>query len=65
MKVDAKNLNNITFTDREFRRFTDEYLDNFNDSIVDKIYKNHDNNTHNFILDGSLIVDIVMIFKRN
>ena len=42
VRVQLQALNNVQFTDQEWRRFLETYLDKPSDSIVDKTRKIHD-----------------------
>jgi len=65
VRTQLQTLNNVTFTDSEWRRFTDEYLDNPSDSVIDKTRKIHDHHIHDFTFDDGRIVNIALIDKRS
>ena len=57
-------LNDVTFTDAEWWRFVEEYLDKTSDSIVDKTRKIHDNYIYDFVFDDGHIKNIYLIDKE-
>ena len=57
VRVQLQTLNNIVFTDSEWQRFIDEYLDKPGEHIVDKTRKVQDN----YIYDFYLMMDIYKI----
>lgn len=44
-------LNKVAFTDEEWRRFVDSWLDKPSDGTVDKTRKIHDDYIHDFVFD--------------
>lgn len=58
-------FNNIVFTDSEWGRFLEEYLDKKNDSIVEKTKKIHDNYICDFVFDDGHIENIYLADKTN
>ena len=60
-----QEFNNTVFTDTEWQRFLDEYLDKPSDSIVDKTRKIHDNYIHDFVFDDGHIQNIYLVDKQN
>ena len=58
-------LNNVQFTDGEWQRFVETYLDNPSDSIVDKTRKIHDDYIHDFVFDDGRIQNIYLVDKKN
>ncbi|WP_241586542.1 HsdR family type I site-specific deoxyribonuclease [Rosenbergiella epipactidis] len=65
VRVQLQALNNVKFSDSEWRRFTEEYLDNPSDSIIDKTRKIHDNHIHDFIFDDGRLENITLIDKKH
>ncbi len=57
-------LNNAAFTDKEWLRFIEEFLDRPGDNIVDKTRKVHDNYIHDFIFDDGHIQNIYLFDKK-
>ncbi|WP_407499408.1 type I restriction endonuclease subunit R [Elizabethkingia anophelis] len=58
-------LNNMEFTDAEWIRFVEEYLDKPGDSIVDKTRKLHENYIYDFVFDDGHIQNIYLVDKEN
>ena len=65
VRTQLQALNNVTFTESEWRRFTEEYLDTPSDSIIDKTRKIHDNPIHDFIFDDGRLENIALIDKKH
>ncbi|HAU5635955.1 type I restriction endonuclease subunit R [Citrobacter amalonaticus] len=60
-----QTLNNITFTDSEWKRFVDTWLDKAGDNITDKTRKIHDDWIHDFVFDDGRIQNIYLLDKKN
>lgn len=58
-------LNNVKFSDDEWSRFVETYLDKPSDSIVDKTRKIHDDYIHDFVFDDGRIQNIYLLDKKN
>ena len=58
-------LNNMTFTNKEWVRFGEEYLDKPSDNLVDKTKKLHDNYIYDFVFDDGHIQNIYLVDKKN
>ncbi|WDH25427.1 type I restriction endonuclease subunit R [Pseudomonas chlororaphis] len=58
-------LNNAQFSDDEWSRFVETWLDKPSDSIVDKTRKIHDDHIHDFVFDDGHIQNIYLLDKRN
>ena len=56
-------LNNVQFSDGEWLRFVETYLDKPNDGIVDKTRKIHDDYIHDFVFDDGRIQNIYLVDK--
>ena len=65
VRVQLQTLNNVQFTDGEWLRFVETYLDNPSDGIVDKTRKIHDDYIHDFVFDDGRIQNIYLLDKRN
>jgi type I restriction enzyme R subunit len=63
IRVQLQALNNVQFTDSEWRRFVETYLDKPSDSIVDKTRKIHDDYIHDFVFDDGRIQNIYLLDK--
>ena len=58
-------LNNMQFSDGEWLRFVETWLDRPSDSIVDKTRKIHDDYIHDFVFDDGRIQNIYLLDKKN
>ena len=58
-------LNKMQFSDGEWSRFVETWLDRPNDTIVDKTRKIHDDYIHDFVFDDGHIQNIYLLDKRN
>lgn len=66
VRKQLQTLNNTVFTDAEWQRFLDEYLDKANDGIVDKTRKVQENcAVYDFTFDDGHIQNIYLIDKKN
>lgn len=66
VRKQLQTLNNTVFTDAEWQRFLDEYLDKANDGIVDKTRKVQENcAAYDFTFDDGHIQNIYLIDKEN
>lgn len=63
VRVQLQDLNNVQFTDSEWRRFVETYLDKPSDNIVDKTRKIHDDYIHDFVFDDGRIQNIYLLDK--
>lgn len=58
-------LNNMRFSEGEWRRFVETYLDKPSDGIVEKTRKIHDDYIHDFVFDDGHIQNIYLVDKKN
>lgn len=65
VKKQLQTLNSTVFTDAEWQRFLDEYLDKAGDSIVDKARKVQDDYIYDFVYDDGHIQNIYLVDKQN
>lgn len=65
VRVQLQTLNNVVFTESEWRRFTEQYLDNPSDTIVDKTRKIHIDYICDFTFDDGRLENIYLIDKKN
>jgi type I restriction enzyme R subunit len=65
VRVQLQTLNNVQFSDGEWRRFVETYLDKPSDSSTDKTRKIHDNYIHDFVFDDGHIQNIYLLDKKN
>ena len=64
-RVQLEALNNVTFSDDEWARFVETYLDKPSDSIIDKTDKIQNNHIHDFVFDDGRIQNIYLVDKKN
>lgn len=60
-----QSLNGMVFTDEEWKRFLDEYLDKANDGITEKTRKIQDDYICDFVFDDGHIQNIYLADKQN
>lgn len=60
-----QTLNQVVFTDAEWARFVEEYLDKSSDSLVEKTKKVHENYIYDFVFDDGHIQNIYLVDKTN
>jgi type I restriction enzyme, R subunit len=60
-----QSLNNMAFSDAEWGRFVEEYLDKPSDNLVDKAKKLHENYIYDFVFDDGHIQNIYLVDKKN
>lgn len=65
VRVQLEQLNNVTFSDDEWKRFVETYLDKPSDSIIEKTRKIHDDYIHDFVFDDGRIQNIYLFDKKN
>ena len=65
VRVQLQSLNDVTFTDAEWTRFVEEYLDKPSDNLVEKTRKIHDNYIYDFVFDDGHIQNIYLVDKKN
>lgn len=58
-------LNQVVFTDTEWVRFVEEYLNKPSDSLVEKTRKIHENYIYDFVFDDGRIQNIYLVDKMN
>ena len=63
VRVQLQVLNHVQFTEDEWQRFVETYLDKPSDSIVDKTRKIHDDHIHDFVFDDGHIQNIYLVDK--
>lgn len=64
VRVQLQILNNIEFTDGEWQRFLETWLDKPNDSIIDKTRKIHNDHRHDFVFNNGSIKNIELFDKK-
>ncbi|MFN7310154.1 MAG: HsdR family type I site-specific deoxyribonuclease [Vampirovibrionales bacterium] len=64
VRVQLHALNNVQFSDAEWLRFVETYLDKPSDGIADKTRKIHDDYIHDFTFDDGRIQNIYLFDKK-
>lgn len=64
-RVQLQALNKVEFSDGEWNRFVEEYLDRPSDNIIDKTRKIHDDYIYDFVFDNGIIKNIYLLDKKN
>ncbi len=65
VRIQLQTLNNVQFTDSEWSRFVEAYLDRPSDNILEKTRKIHDDYIHDFVFDDGHIQNIYLLDKKN
>ena len=60
-----QELNNMMFSDGEWARYVEEYLDKPSDNLVEKTRKIHDNYIYDFVFDDGHIQNIYLVDKKD
>lgn len=63
VRTQLQSLNSVQFTDKEWARFVETYLDRPSDSITDKARKIHDDYIFDFVFDDGRIQNIYLVDK--
>ena len=64
VRVQLQILNKMTFSDGEWLRFVETWLDRPSDGSVDKTRKIHDDYIHDFVFDDGHIQNIYLVDKK-
>lgn len=65
IRIQIQTLNNVIFTDEEWGRFVEEYLDKVGETLVEKTRKVQDNHIYDFVFDDGHIKNIYLVDKKN
>lgn len=65
VRTQLQALNNVQFTESEWARFVETYLDRPSDHILEKTRKIHDDYIHDFVFDDGHIQNIYLLDKKN
>ena len=65
VRMQIQELNEVEFSDKEWLRFVEEYLDKPGDTLIDKTRKIHDNHIYDFVFDDGHIKNIYIADKQN
>jgi type I restriction enzyme R subunit len=64
LRVQLQTLNNVQFTDAEWLRYLENWLDKPSDGVVEKTRKIHDDYIHDFVFDDGRIQNIYLLDKK-
>lgn len=64
-RIQLQTLNDMVFTDSEWARYVEEYLDKPGDNLIEKTRKIHDNYIYDFVFDDGHIQNIYLVDKKN
>jgi type I restriction enzyme R subunit len=64
-RVQLQSLNQMQFSDAEWIRFCEQYLDKPSDNHIDKTRKIHDDYIYDFVFDDGHIQNIYLVDKNN
>lgn len=65
VRVQLQTLNNVEFSEGEWKRFVETFLDKPSEGIVDKTRKVHDDYIDDFVFDDGRIQNIHLFDKKN
>lgn len=65
VRIQLEELNKVKFTDAEWVRFCEQFLDKPSDNHIDKTRKIHDNYIFDFVFDDGHIQNIYLVDKKN
>lgn len=65
VRTQLQSLNSVTFSDVEWQRFVEEYLDAPSDNLVEKSRKLHRDYIYDFVFDDGHIQNIYLVDKKN
>jgi type I restriction enzyme R subunit len=64
-RIQIQALNNMSFTDSEWVRFCEEYLNKASDDLVAKTHKIQNNHIYDFVFDDGHIQNIYIVDKKD
>jgi len=64
-RTQLQALNNVQFTDAEWQRYVETWLDRPSEGMVEKTRKIHDDYIHDFVFDNGRIQNIYLLDKQN
>lgn len=65
VRKQLEELNNVNFSNEEWKRFAETYLNKPSDNHFDKTRKIHDDYIHDFVFDDGRIQNIYLVDKKN
>lgn len=64
VRQQLQTLNSVAFSESEWARFVEDFLDKPSDNSIDKTRKIHDNYIHDFVFDDGHIQNIYLVDKK-
>lgn len=65
VRVQLQNLNNVQFSEAEWIRFCEQFLDKASDNHIDKTRRIHNDYIYDFVFDDGHIQNIYLVDKKN
>ena len=65
VRVQLQTLNKVKFTEDEWKRFVEQYLDPPSDNSIDKTRKIHEDYIYDFVFDDGHIENIYLVDKKD
>ena len=65
VRVQLQTLNKVSFTEDEWQRFVEQYLDPPSENSIDKTRKIHDDYIYDFVFDDGHIENIYLVDKKD
>lgn len=65
VRTQLQELNSVAFSESEWLRFVETWLDKPSEGIVDKTRKIHDDYIHDFVFDDGRLQNIYLLDKKN
>ena len=65
LRESLQKLNHVEFSDGEWQRLLDEYIDRPSENIIDKTRKIHHDHIYDFVFDNGQIRNIYLVDKKN
>jgi len=65
VRIQLQELNDVRFTEEEWQRFVEKYLDPTSENSTDKARKLHEDYIHDFVFDDGHIENIYLLDKKN
>lgn len=65
VREQLQTLNSVQFSESEWLRFVETYLDSPSEGIIDKTRKFHDNYIHDFVFDDGKLENIYLVDKKH
>lgn len=65
VRTQLQSLNDMAFSDSEWTRFVEEFLDKPSENLVEKTRKIQDNHVYDFVFDDGHIQNIYLVDKKN